>query len=168
MAFKRPWLEFSLGRDDENAVYWWLFEAVLHGRSWRDSQIETFLTSSGWIQLSGGADILKERYKNVWMPCLLIPFCVFVFLLPLFAPSSSNEPGWHSPDAVSFCSWRQYQCFVCGVGVLFSDTVVHLHLCSVNQPKNLLNVLSFWRLGGFAWVAQGVRVGRRGRYRWCT
>lgn len=88
MAFKRPWLEFSLGWSDENAVYWWLFEVILRGRGWRESQIETFLTSSGWIQPSG---IWERERKMSECHNHGNHFRVLVFMLPVLAQSFSSE-----------------------------------------------------------------------------
>ena len=166
MAFKRPWLEFSLGWSDEKAVYWWLFEVVLHGKDGRGSQIETFLTSSGWIQLSGGADSWKRGIKMSVCHDRWYHFCVLVFMLPLLAQSSSSELNGASQDAVSswfleqtlvFCTWnRKYFLWHSGspTPVFLSTTLRIISACLVFGDWEGLLVWCRgvdWRKAGTTW-----------------
>lgn len=80
MAFKGPWLKFSLGWSDEKTVYWGLFEVVRctadRPEGCTDWNVLPCLSESGCQELMA----LSERGINIleWFDCCCLRVLIFI------------------------------------------------------------------------------------------
>lgn len=92
-------------------------------------------------------------------------FHVSVFMLPLFASSSSSEQGQHSQDAPSLQFFEKMPVFVGRVGSVFSDVVVHLHVYSYQPTQESFQHTLCFSIGRVYLGGAGMQGGREGRFK---